>query len=537
MHSSKYLSLLAITSVIFLAVVGLASAEVSEPAESKSAEPSPKRKSAAEIVSSVPKDPPEKTKTKSDEAKEGSATYKVESKPLKIIAKLTGVVESKLQTPVSMDLDRWTELSIVSVLPHGTEVKKGDILFQLETKALEKKIRELEVGMPLKELDLETAKQELEKMGQTTPLQLEEADLAMRHAKEDLDYFFEVTKPMRERSAQEDLKSSENYLSYAEEELRQLKKMYDEDDMTEETEEIILQRQQNSVDNYRWVFEQTKARTDRTLNTSIPREEESLKRAHVLKEIDFASSEKATKDSLIRKELDVEGKVRDFDETELAFSEYRSDLKQMAPKAPHDGLVYYGMSQRGKWTTAATIERKMIPGGKLSMNEVAVTIVDPNDLHLRLTVPENKLKGLKPGLGGTLKLEWNPDLELQGKVESVSRVPYADNTYDAVVSIPADVRSHIVPGMKASVEVVIYDNEKTLVVPKNAIEKKGKASIVTMASGEKRRIRTGQSSGSMIEVVEGLKVDDEIRKGASEKDERLEEKDVEKSEEKVGEKK
>jgi multidrug efflux pump subunit AcrA (membrane-fusion protein) len=195
------------------------------------------------------------------------------------------------------------------------------------------------------------------------------------------------------------------------------------------------------------------------------------------------------------------------------------------------------MSQRGKWTTAATIERKMIPGGKLSMNEVAVTIVDPNDLHLRLTVPENKLKGLKPGLGGTLKLEWNPDLELQGKVESVSRVPYADNTYDAVVSLPADVRSHIVPGMKASVEVVIYDNEKTLVVPKNAIEKKGKASIVTMASGEKCRIRTGQSSGSMIEVVEGLKVDDEIRTGASEKDERLEEKDVEKSEEKVGEKK
>jgi CheY-specific phosphatase CheX len=130
----------------------------------------------------VPKDPPEKAKIKSDEAKEGSATYKVESKPLKIIAKLTGVVESKLQTPVSMDLDRWTELSIVSVLPHGTEVKKGDILFQLETKALEKKIRELEVGMPLKELDLETAKQELEKMGQTTPLQLEEADLAMRHA-------------------------------------------------------------------------------------------------------------------------------------------------------------------------------------------------------------------------------------------------------------------------------------------------------------------------------------------------------------------
>jgi multidrug efflux pump subunit AcrA (membrane-fusion protein) len=537
MHSSKYLSLLAITSVFFLAGAELAAAEVSKPAESKSAETSPKKKQVAEIKSSVPRGPQEKAKGKLDEVKEESATYTVEAKPLKIIAKLSGVVESKHQTPVAMDLNRWTELSIVSVVPHGWEVKKGDLLFQLDTKALEKKIRELEVGMPLKELDLETAKQELEKIGQTTPLQLEEAHLAMKHAEEDLEYFFEVTKPMRERSAKEDLKSSENYLSYAEEELRQLKKMYDEDDMTEETEEIILQRQQNSVDNYKWVFEQTKARTDRTLNTSIPREEESLKSKHVLKEIDFVSSEKATKDSVIRKELDVEAKIRAFDETELALKEYRSDLKQMAPKARHDGLVYYGMNQRGKWTTASTIERKMIPGGKLSMNEVAVTIVDPNNLHLRLTVPENKLKGLKPGLGGTLKLEWNPDVGLQGKVEAVSRVPYADNTYDAVVSIPADAGTHIVPGMKATVEVVIYDNEKTLIVPKNAIEKKGKASVVTMASGEKRRIRTGHSSGSMIEVVEGLKADDEIRKGASEKDEPVEEKNEEKSEEKVGDKK
>jgi hypothetical protein len=58
-----------------------------------------------------------------------------------------------------------------------------------------------------------------------------------------------------------------------------------------------------------------------------------------------------------------------------------------------------------------------------------------------------------------------------------------------------------------------------------------------MVNGEKRRIRTGHSSGSMIEVVEGLKADDKIRKGSSEKDEPVEEKNEEKSEEKVGEKK
>ncbi len=567
MHTSHQLSLLAIAAVIFFGSAELASAEAAKPAESIPAEAEkdeakkkpvrgkkparrgdPNREGAAERKKpSVGKKPSaeegtqEKVTAKSKDEKEEFATHKVEAKPFKITTKLSGIIESKQQTPVAMDLDRWSELSVVSALPHGTEVKKGDLLFQLDTRALEKKIRELEVGMPLKELDLETAKQELEKMEQTTPLKLEQTRLAMQHAEEDLEYFFDVTKPMRERSAKEDLKSTQNYLSYAEEELRQLKKMYAEDDMTEETEEIILQRQQNSVDSYKWMLEQTKARTDRTLKTYIPREEVSLKRNHELKEIDFAKSEKATKDSLVRKKLDVEAKIRDFDESELALKEYQYDLKQMAPRAAHDGVVYYGMNQRGKWTTASTVERKMIPGGKISMNEVVVTLVDPSDLHLRVAVPENRLKGLRKGLDGTLKLEWNPDVELDGKVESVSWVPYADNTYDAVVAIGNESGARVVPGMKANIEVVIYDNEKTLTVPKNAIEKKGKVSMVTMKDGEKRRIRTGHSNGSMIQVVEGLEAGDEIRSGPAKKEEptedKAEEKPEEKSDDKAGDKK
>ena len=95
--------------------------------------------------------------------------------------------------------------------------------------------------------------------------------------------------------------------------------------------------------------------------------------------------------------------------------------------------------------------------------------------------------------------------------------------------------------MKANIEVVIYDNEKTLTVPKNAIEKKGKVSMVTMKDGEKRRIRTGHSNGSMIQVVEGLEAGDEIRSGPAKKEEptedKAEEKPEEKSDDKAGDKK
>ena len=470
------------------------------------------------------------------EKKDNFTTHKVEAKPFKITAKLSGIVESKRQTPVAMDLDRWTEMTLVTALPHGTEVKEGDLLFQLETKDLEKRIRELKVGMPLKELDLETAEQELANLEQTTPLRLEQSRLAMEHAEEDLEYFKKVTLPIRERSAKEDLKSSRNYLLYAEEELKQLQKMYDEDDLTEETEEIILQRQKNSVASYKWTLEQTEARTDRTLATQLPREEESLQRNHTLKVIEYESSEKATKDALKRMKLDVEAKVREFDEMEIALKEYEADLAKMAPKAPHDGVVYYGMSQRGKWTTASTVERKMIPGGKLSMNEIAMTVVNPKEVQLRVAIPESKLKGLKKGLGGKLKLLWNPDVEFEGKLETVSWVPFADNTYDAIVSIVPRDNARAMPGMKGDIEIEIADKEKALTVPRSAVETKGKVSTVTMKNGEKRTVRTELSNGSLIEIVEGLKAGDEIRVGEAKKEEPADEKPEEKAPAKPGSK-
>lgn len=547
MPTSTFSRLLAGASCLFIAGGNPVFSEVSQPAAKKppaveiikkaEANEAPAKKKLSRAAGKEEQPAGSKVELKvaakreaEDAEKKGNfTTHKVEAKPFKITAKLSGIIESKRQTPVAMDLDRWTELTLITAVPHGTEVKKGDLLFQLETKALEKRIRDLKVGMPLKELDLETAEQELAKLEQTTPLRLEQSRLAMEHAEEDLEYFKKVTLPMRERSAKEDLKSTRNFLLYAEEELKQLQKMYDEDDLTEETEEIILQRQKNSVDSYKWALEQTEARTDRTLGTHLPREEESLERDHTLKVIDYESSEKATKDALKRMKLDVEAKVREFDEMEIALKEYEADFAKMAPKAPHDGVVYYGMSQRGKWTTASTVERKMIPGGKLSMNEIAMTVVNPQEVHLRVAIPESKLKGLKRGLGGKLKLQWNPDVEFEGKLESVSWVPFADNTYDAVVSIVSRDNARVMPGMKGDIEIEIADKEKALTVPRSAVEAKGKVSTVTMKNGEKRRVRTGLSNGSLIEIVEGLKAGDEIRVGEAKKEEPADKKPEEKA--------
>ena len=179
MRHSSFFSLPALLAGLFVVLSGPAMAEQPKPsgeeppAEAEKAAPEKKKpaqpeakKPEAEKKPTEAKKPGKKRgdvaarKEKPDEEAPAKGEDEAEDGEEKKEAKLTGIVEAKKQTAVAMHLDRWTDLTVVSVVPHGTSVKKGDLLLELETKPLEKKIRELKAGMPLKELDLQTAKQD-----------------------------------------------------------------------------------------------------------------------------------------------------------------------------------------------------------------------------------------------------------------------------------------------------------------------------------------------------------------------------------------
>lgn len=438
----------------------------------------------------------------------------VKTGPIEVEVELPGILEGARATPIALHLDRWSTLSVVRAVPHGTEVREGDVLIEFDTEDLVEKIGDLREGMPGKKLALEIATEELAKLEKTTPITREKALRAKEQAEEDLAYFEEVSRPMREKDAEQDVKMAKNYLAYAAEELNQLKKMYEADDLTEETEEIILQRAQNSVDEYTWMLEQTEERVRRTLETTIPREHERLLSSFELQRINWRAGEKSMKDELEKKRLDVETKRRELEDAETELAEYESDLEQLEVHAPHAGIVYYGMSQRGSWSTAATVERKLIPGGKLTMHEIAMTVVDPEEVRLRVMTPEDKVGDLEPGQVAEITLKSDPDSKRRGEVVSVSSIPYSDQTFDTTISIrPAgegDEGRRLVPGLKADAEVVVYRNEDALTLPKAAVKEDDGTSTVTLVGGKKREIEVGRTSGDRIEVLEGLSEGDKV---------------------------
>ena len=460
-----------------------------------------------------------------DEAKtkkpEPPATHTVKRGVLKSKANVDAVLESAEMQPVKIVPNSWSDLTVAEVVPHGAKVSKGDILVRLETEKIRDQIEDLENERPGAKLAFELATAELENLEQTTPLKLDSAKRAFRNADEDYSYYESTGRPQREKSTKFSLKSSEQRLDNAMEELKQLEKMYEADDLTEETEEIVLKRQKFSVEAAQFFLENSKLNSTRDLEVMIPREYENLKNSRREQELSLALAEQNLPRALAKKKLDYEKLKRDQKKAEKKLADLKSDAELLTVRSPADGMVYYGACENGKWTSGGAVAKKLIPGGKLMANEVFMTIVDPEKLVLKATIQESELSHFKVGQKGTAAPIAAPDKKLPVRLEDLGYVPLPGGGYEARLSVKRDKSVRLVPGMTCKVSLTEGTGEETLLVPKEAVQSEGDEKFVMLAKkgteGEKQIVKTGKSDDKNIQILEGLSEGDKILVKAAEK--------------------
>ncbi|MDF1816271.1 MAG: HlyD family efflux transporter periplasmic adaptor subunit, partial [Verrucomicrobiales bacterium] len=253
---------------------------------------------------------------------------------------------------------------------------------------------------------------------------------------------------------------------------------------------------------------------------SIPREHDSLKRSLKISLLEWEEAEKKADRDLKTKQLEIEEQERAISKSTRKLRELRSDLDELVVEAPHNGIVYYGANRKGKWVTAATVEKKLIPGGRATAREVLLTVVDPEQLQVRTAVAEDKLKDLTKDQKAKLQLKWNDDVKMESKVESISYIPQTGNTFDTVFSFDKTLTQEpVFPGMTAKLTIDTYRNENALTVPVKAVKKDGDRSYVIMKGGKKQWVETGRSDEEKQEILKGLQEGDEIEADISSKTE------------------
>ena len=280
---------------------------------------------------------------------------------------MDGVLEAENAQEVVVRTEEWSALTVLHAAPHGAYVRKGDVILELDPEKLDRAITDLRKDMEISALSQKQVEEQLKALEKTTPIDMEAGERAARLTKEDHDYYFEVERPFEVKATDFSLKSMKEYLEYEEEELRQLEKMYKADDITEETEAIVLKRGRDSVDRAKFSVESAQLSHDHSLKYGIPRRDAEMRESTKRKLLDWERGKVQIPMELNRQRLELDKLRLQRPQVEERLKHLLADRQQMTVKAPIDGIVYYGKITRGRTSDASALAESLRPrGGDLS---------------------------------------------------------------------------------------------------------------------------------------------------------------------------
>jgi len=492
-----------LAAVVAALLVGLASAAEQKEA-AKSEKPSPS-------ASKPEKAPPEAS------PREGGATYKVKKEPFKIEVTLKGTFEAEKAAELSVRPDVWAAYEVVKAAEHGQTVKRGDVLVQFDVEKIDDEIAELRLKRAISDLAFKQAEENLKILEASTPVDLKLAERAQKIAHEDLEKFLRADRALSEKSANFMLRSAENYLENQQDELRQLEKMYKADDLTEETEEIVLKRQRRAVEAAEHMVETTRASRDDTLKVDLPRKQETLEHAAVKQDLLAAKAKSSLPAALGQAQRDFEKLKLDRGREEDKLKKLLADRAAMTVKAPVDGVVYYGRFTRGKWSGMEQVAESLRPGGVVMKNAVFMTVVQPRPVFVRSSVSEADVDKLRPGVKGTVQPTAFADLKLEAAVDRIDAIPSAADSFEVRLGLRTDpLPVSIVPGMTCTAKIVPYHDKSAIAIPSKALftdevdERQTYVFLVEAGKPKKRTVTVGKRADDRVEIVRGLAAGDEI---------------------------
>lgn len=418
------------------------------------------------------------------------------------------VLPAEAPVLIRIEPKAWADFEIVEIVDHGTKVAKGATLVRFDSEAIDRKLEDSRRSLESGGLSLAQAEQDLKHLEQTAPHRLEALKRAAETAKEEHAYFVKTRRKATEESAAQQLERRKQMLSNQQEELRQLQKMYEADDLTEDTEEIILVRQKDDVAAAEFALRMEQLDYQRTLEVTLPREAISLAHAERDAAIALAKAEQDIPRSIALKKLEIESLKTAAGREKQALTELEKDRGLFEIKAPGEGWFYHGAIENGRWSTGDGV-KALVPHGRPAANRAFASFVPVSAATvLSAFLDETTARSLQPGLNGIALSPGREDVEIPVKLSTVASLPGPDGTYAATLTATWPKEHPPVSGSSAVVRLVAYENPTSLAVPTKALAfgSKGWSLEVKLADGktERRPVKRGRVSGETTEILSGI---------------------------------
>jgi len=208
-------------------------------------------------------------------------------------------------------------------------------------------------------------------------------------------------------------------------------------------------------------------------------------------------------------ELSIKQKEIDLEQAKKKLNDLKEDLNDYYITAPLSGIL-------------STLNIKK--GDLIASNQIIGTIIT-NQKVVKISLNEIDAAKVKVGQNAILTFDALPDLKIKGKVIEISTVGKEEQgvvSYDVKISLEKE-NKEIKPGMFVNAEIIVDRKENVLLVPNSAIKSDKIGKYVEVIKNyeieirnsfkpvaisqnliEKRYIKTGISNDEFTEVLEGL---------------------------------
>ena len=400
--------------------------------------------------------------------------------------------------------------TIVSVVPEGTTVQKGDLLVELDSSGLREKIANQEVTVQNADGAYNKAKEDLQIQKLTQDAAVQDATLKVEFAESDLEKYKEGDWPQAKRAFEARVTIAQEEIQRAQDRLNWTRKL----EATGYATKDELKADQLTVKKGEITIMQAEEELKIATRYEFPKKVRILEAAVDTAKLTLLQAKQKATSTIKSYEADVTAKLNTLELQRERLVEMKKQLELTKIYAPQEGLVVYpsvGISGSG-----ILIEQ----GASIRQKQDLLKLPDVTQMMIEVKVHESHVRQVKPGLGAYVTIDSLPDKQFTGVVKKVAVLPdttsryYNPNmkVYTTEVWINESLQD-IKPGISGRAEVVVTNLPAVLTVPIQAVTTVKGRQVCLVKRGEQDvpvPVEVGLFNDRMIEIRKGLAEGDQV---------------------------
>jgi RND family efflux transporter MFP subunit len=411
-----------------------------------------------------------------------------------------GEIDSQNAIEVRCEIEGYQN-KLVSIVPEGTFVKKGEVVAQFDMEAMQKLLNEQEIKWKQAEGKAKAAKAELELQLNKQESEVAKAELAMQTAILELEKY-------EKAEMQADLNEKRGALELAKKDLAEAQAAL------ELTKRLVsrgfaqldqLRFKEMEVEQKSYLVNRDELRL-KVLDYDARKKMTELKFKEKDARLEWERAKKSAQAAVekARSELLAAEETAKLEQQQL--ERLKSRMDRYLVKAPQDGIVVYF---KRPWDESQRIG----PGATLYYQQPIFTLPDLTRLKVKVRVHESMVKKVKPEQKATIQIDALPHQVLHGTVKLVATL--ADSNWrSSVKEYLTDIfiddlplEAGLKPGMTGEVTIHIDTLRDVLMAPIQAVTEWDGKHVVYVGQGgrfERREVRIGESNEQFVQILSGV---------------------------------